>query len=203
MMSLAIASAASAQAPTPKYSPDDFAKAIVAVPCEDGQPRDSGGACPQASEGASRGFTLLKQGQSTSPSPGAAPARARPVRLATRPETRSATSPLSDLRIDFQLGSAVLLPQGEAQARAFADALKDPRFSKTQFEIAGYTDVTGSVAANLKLSMERAEAVRSFLVANGVDAARLSAKGYGEQDLLDPDRPRDPANRRVEARLLN
>jgi outer membrane protein OmpA-like peptidoglycan-associated protein len=193
------ASVAHAQVPAPKYSPDDFAKAIGGTPCQDGQPRDAGGACPQPAEGATRGFTLLPQAQAPNHGHGGPTARFQPV----RPARTSESSPLTDLRIAFRLGSAALLPEGEAQARAFAEALKDPRFSKTQFEIAGYTDITGSAEGNLELSNARAEAVRAFLVANGVDPSRLSAKGYGDHDLLHPDRPRDPSNRRVEARLLN
>src|SRR5262245_23764543 len=71
-------------------------------------------------------------------------------------------------------------------------------------EIAGYTDNTGDPAANVKLSQERADAVRSSLVQDGVDASKLVAKGYGSanpiasNDLLEG-RFR---NRRIEYHVL-
>jgi outer membrane protein OmpA-like peptidoglycan-associated protein len=44
--------------------------------------------------------------------------------------------------------------------------------------------------------------VRKALIARGIDAARLDARGFGEDQLSRPDRPNDRANRRVEIRNL-
>lgn len=72
-------------------------------------------------------------------------------------------------------------------------------------EIAGHTDTSGPQAYNLKLSQQRAEAVNQYLVSQGIDAARLTATGYGELEPLvnpetsDTDRER---NRRVVFRVL-
>jgi len=46
--------------------------------------------------------------------------------------------------------------------------------------IEGHTDSTGSDSYNLDLSQQRAEAVRGFLASNGINADRVSARGYGE-----------------------
>jgi len=47
-------------------------------------------------------------------------------------------------------------------------------------EVAGHTDSIGSEAYNMKLSERRAEAVKRYLVDQGIDASRLDARGYGE-----------------------
>ena len=48
-------------------------------------------------------------------------------------------------------------------------------------EVAGFTDNIGSSSANKALSQKRANAVLNYFVSNGVDASRISAKGYGAQ----------------------
>ena len=179
-------------------SPDDFAKAIAEAPCDNGQDRDQEGLCPPAET--TRGFNLGARATSApAPRRTASPA-ARPTRTAS---AATAPSALGDLRITFRSGSAEMTGEGRAQARNFAAALMLPALSRRRFEIAGHTDASGSAENNLALSQARAESVVSFLVASGVDRSRLEARGYGSEDLALPDAPRDPANRRVEAKSLN
>lgn len=52
--------------------------------------------------------------------------------------------------------------------------------STIHFEIGGHTDNIGNAAYNLKLSTNRAKAVYEFLIANGIDANRLTYKGFGD-----------------------
>lgn len=52
-------------------------------------------------------------------------------------------------------------------------------------EIQSHVDERGDDAANLKLTNARANVVRDYLIAKGVDAARLTAQGYGETQPLD------------------
>ncbi len=67
-------------------------------------------------------------------------------------------------------------------------------------ELAGHTDNVGSDSHNQKLSYERAEAVRKALIANGIEASRLSAKGYGATKPLVPNDSEEhrALNRRTE-----
>ncbi len=48
-----------------------------------------------------------------------------------------------------------------------------------RIEIGGHTDNVGKPAANILLSMERAKSVMAYLITKGIDANRLTAKGYG------------------------
>lgn len=49
--------------------------------------------------------------------------------------------------------------------------------------VKGYTDPTGSTARNMQLGMERAESVKAYFAANGIDLNRVSVVSFGEQDL--------------------
>lgn len=53
-------------------------------------------------------------------------------------------------------------------------------YAETVVQIAGHTDSVGSEAYNQGLSVERAGAVRNFLVGQGVSPARMAANGFGE-----------------------
>jgi preprotein translocase subunit SecD len=66
--------------------------------------------------------------------------------------------------------------------------------------IEGHTDSIGPEAYNDKLSQRRAQAVRSYLVAQGIDASRLRAEGYGEQRPLPGREGKAAVNRRVQFR---
>ena len=75
---------------------------------------------------------------------------------------------------------------------------------EVKVEVAGYTDSKGADAYNLKLSGERAESVRAYLVSKGVPAASLIAKVYGEANPIatnDTDAGR-AKNRRVEFHVI-
>lgn len=102
-------------------------------------------------------------------------------------------------RIEFAYRKADLTPQSLPVLEAVREILvAHPELLR--LEIQGHTDDIGPNDYNLELSRERAEAVRAWLVAQGIEAARLSALGYGESRPLadnDNDEGRQ-ANRRVE-----
>ena len=77
-------------------------------------------------------------------------------------------------------------------------------YPSAKFSIEGHTDADGAEAFNLKLSESRAAAVQNYFVENGVDASRLSSKGFGESMPIDSNKTRagKANNRRVEVKLM-
>jgi outer membrane protein OmpA-like peptidoglycan-associated protein len=107
-----------------------------------------------------------------------------------------------NLNIPFEHNSSALMPQAAAQLKELELALNSASLGKDRFVVAGHTDAKGSAQYNKQLSLKRAQAVKQFLVAKGMDAGRMTTVGYGSEKLLAPDRPEDPSNRRVEIRDL-
>lgn len=135
------------------------------------------------------------------PPPAPAPAAAPPP-----PAPAPAPAPqkiISLPGVEFALNSAHLLPVSQTTLDGAVQTLKNnPGINA---EVAGYTDSTGKAAYNVTLSQRRAEAVMKYLVDHGIDASRLTAKGYGEADPIASNQTADgrAQNRRVELRITN
>ncbi len=78
-------------------------------------------------------------------------------------------------------------------------------YPEATFALEGYTDSVGSEKSNQLLSERRANAVRDWLIANGIDKDRLTAKGFGEENPIDSNKTAGGRtnNRRVEVKLTN
>jgi outer membrane protein OmpA-like peptidoglycan-associated protein len=107
-----------------------------------------------------------------------------------------------DLNVPFELNSAALAPRAMAQLQQLDAALNSAALAQARFLVAGHTDSSGEQEYNRRLSLRRAETVRDWLAAHGVEARRLETAGYGSERPVTPQDPRDPANRRVEIRRL-
>ncbi|BAL95926.1 OmpA/MotB family outer membrane protein [Rubrivivax gelatinosus IL144] len=110
---------------------------------------------------------------------------------------------LANRIVEFEPGSATLTATGQQVLNDLAGVIK--RMPDRRFEIIGHTDAQGARLSNLALSAARADAVKSYLTAQGVPAALLGTSGAG------PDRPvasNDTAegrarNRRIEVRAIS
>ena len=69
-------------------------------------------------------------------------------------------------------------PQYHDELKILGDFIRD--FPNAKGEISGHTDNVGDKQFNVDLSAARAQAVKDYLVKQGVDATRLDTKGYGD-----------------------
>lgn len=100
--------------------------------------------------------------------------------------------------ITFDIDQSTIKPESMGTLNMIAGVLKSNPDIK--FEIDGHTDNTGDAAHNLTLSQQRADAVKTQLVSMGIDASRLTTKGFGDtKPIADNGSPEGRANnRRVE-----
>ncbi len=121
-----------------------------------------------------------------------APAQRRPQR-----------DPSISLQVQFGFNSAELTPHGQRQLDELAGALSSRALLAAGFELIGHTDQVGDADYNLRLSLDRANAVMQYLqLTRGVAPARLQAIGLGFSRLADRAHPTAPINRRVEVRRI-
>jgi len=195
------AGSAGAQAIAPDYSADEFVKAILAgpKPCPKDMTPEKCEANPKT-----RRFTLAAPISNAPPRRQASQAKADP--RAPRAMMMTAGKPrvtAADVLVTFAKGSAEITPQGQANLRSIATGLNKAALAEVEFEVAGFTDVSGPYTLNRALSLARAEAVKTYLTALNVDPKRLTAVGYGPEHLIDPNDPTSEANRRVELHRQN
>lgn len=79
--------------------------------------------------------------------------------------------------IFFNTGSAVIKSESHAELDKVADILK--KHPKIEAMVEGHTDNTGGEDLNMRLSKERAKAVKDYLISKGVESNRLKSEGYG------------------------
>lgn len=100
--------------------------------------------------------------------------------------------------ITFDVNKATIKPESE---NTLMKALKTLQtYQDIYVEIGGHTDSDGSSTKNQKLSEARSESVKSWLVSKGIDAARISTKGYGEDKPIADNKTKEgkQKNRRIE-----
>ena len=101
----------------------------------------------------------------------------------------------------FATNKTVILPESEAAMSDLADFLREN--PTVTIRITGHTDAVGSDAANMKLSIGRAKAVRADLISRGIDADRIEYDGKGKTEPIatnDTEEGR-AQNRRVECEI--
>jgi outer membrane protein OmpA-like peptidoglycan-associated protein len=106
-------------------------------------------------------------------------------------------------KVQFELGKAEIKPDSFGLLDEVAKVLQEnPQIE--QVEVQGHTDSTGDAKYNRKLSQQRAESVRDYLIKKGIKKGRLVAKGYGpDKPIADNATPEgQEKNRRVEFLIL-
>ncbi len=130
------------------------------------------------------------------PKPAAAPAE---TAASMKAQLESIEGKFVTRGINFDVDSYRIKPESYVVIKEIADVLKE--YAGVRFKIVGHTDSDASDAHNLKLSQNRAKAVREALVKkHGIEAERLETDGRGEREPVAPNTTRagKAKNRRVE-----
>ena len=109
---------------------------------------------------------------------------------------------LSFHNIYFKQSEAVVLDQSYAALDEFVTGMQENPGISVRIE--GHTDNVGSEADLMKLSWDRAEAIKNYLVENGIDSDRVTTQGFGpSQPVVDNTNEFNRRrNRRVEVRII-
>lgn len=104
--------------------------------------------------------------------------------------------------IFYEKEAFALKPESKVELNKLVAFLKENPTMK--IEIGGHTDDSGTAAFNKDLSQKRANEVKQYLISQGIDAARLSTKGYGQDEPLLPNTTEEnrAQNRRTEVKII-
>ncbi|WP_425542647.1 OmpA family protein [Wandonia haliotis] len=104
--------------------------------------------------------------------------------------------------LEFLTGKSVIVEESKPSLIELAGLLK--KKSEWKLQIAGHTDNVGKAQSNLVLSKKRAEAVRDFLVEQGIESDRMNVLYFGQTQPIDTnDTPEGrQRNRRVEMTII-
>jgi len=104
--------------------------------------------------------------------------------------------------IEFESGSAILATSGIQILDEMVIALN--QLQGKNIKIIGHTDSSGDNNKNMRLSLQRAEAVKNYLISKNIAAARLSTLGLGAQKPVADNHSADgrKKNRRIEFEVL-
>lgn len=105
--------------------------------------------------------------------------------------------------VTFEFDEARLTANAQVILNGVADTLLGAQDIKV--EIGGHTDSLGSESYNQQLSERRAKSVLDYLARRGVDAGRMSSRGYGESDPIESNESASgrELNRRVELKIID
>lgn len=120
------------------------------------------------------------------------------LKLTMRYEREEIQKPFVLDDVQFATGKAVITPDSFARLDALVEYMAHKKTARV--EISGHTDNAGKKAANKKLSQQRADALRDYLVSKGIDASRIKAVGYGDEKPIAPNDTSEgrQKNRRIE-----
>jgi outer membrane protein OmpA-like peptidoglycan-associated protein/tetratricopeptide (TPR) repeat protein len=103
----------------------------------------------------------------------------------------------------FETGSAELKTESTTELNKLVDLLK--KNPSMKIEISGHTDNVGSKESNLKLSDNRSKSVSTYLISKGIEAGRLTNKGFGDSKPMDTNETEQGRanNRRTEFKVTS
>jgi outer membrane protein OmpA-like peptidoglycan-associated protein len=104
--------------------------------------------------------------------------------------------------IQFDTDKATIKKLSHKKLDSAVDVLA--KFPSVNVEVSGHTDDKGERDHNLELSQNRANAVRDYLIAKGIDASRISTRGAGPDEPIDDNKKKSgrAKNRRIEFKIV-
>ncbi len=125
------------------------------------------------------------------------------VKKDTQPALFERSAAFEFQNVFFETAKADISEESKLELDKMVDLMKN--ILSVKIEIEGHTDNVGSDESNMKLSLERANAVKNYLANAGIATERLQVKGYGEKAPAESNDSEEgrAANRRTEFKVLD